>query len=235
MHAYMHAYIHTVAKLNLHIQGVDIGIYNAKTPETDMLIDTKQERSIMKSNPESTRTLLSIPSLLSVLLLHALHVSGYGMVYYNILPTQISPHSCPVDSCLTLTKFTEIITNHSILASNMTLFISGEHHNLNIEFPLSNVAEFVMLSANYTYNSIDITCTESANFSFTNVGRIYIKGVNFNSCNNNKFESIQQLVIEHSTFINSRSPLTLLNSNANIIRTSLFSNFGSSKRNLRLL
>ena len=115
---------------------------------------------MMKSNhPEPMQIILNF----LLLLIFLLHVSGHGRVY-NIVPTQISTHPCPVDSCLTLSQFAEDIT-HNVLASNMTLFISGEHHNLNVEFSLSHVAEFVILSTNitnYTSNPIYITCTESA-------------------------------------------------------------------------
>ena len=190
----------------------------------------------MKSAPQPMRISLNFPSLL-IFLLHVLYASGHEKIY-NIVPTQISPHPCPVDNCLTLTQFTGNIRSYNYTpASKMTLFISGEYHNLSIDFSISNIAEFVMLSTNYTksYNLNTITCTESANFTFINIRRVHIKGIKFDNCSNNRFESIQQLAIENSIFVNSTSPLTILNSNANVTETHLFSNSGSFKKNFRLL
>ena len=187
----------------------------------------------MKSSPQPVQTSLNFPSLF-IFLLHVLHASCHAKVY-NIVPTQISPHLCPVDNCQTLTQFTGNIRRYNYTpASKITLFISGEYHNLSVDFSISNVAEFIMLSTNYTrsYNLNTITCTtESANFNFINIQKVHFKGIKFSNCSNNRFESIQQLAIENSTFVDSTSPLTMLNSNANVTETHLFSNSGSFKRN----
>ena len=59
-------------------------------------------------------------------------------------------------------------------------------------------------------------------------------GVRFERCNSNKFEFIHQLDIEYSIFIDSKSPLTTVNSNMSMIRVYFLSNSGSHKQKFAL-
>ena len=138
---------------------------------------------------------------LPLLYFKSVRASDSGKVY-TVVP---SPRACLADSCLTLSQFAKYFTNY--IASNTTLIITGDNHNLDAGIFTSNIAEFNMLSSNIIYQASKpiITCTKSGNFNFSTIGRIRIKGLKFESCNDNKFEFIHQLAIEYSTFIDSKS------------------------------
>ena len=167
---------------------------------------------------------------LPLLIFKSVHASDSGKVY-TVVP---SPHACLADSCLTLSQFAKNYTNY--IASNTTLIITGDNHNLHAGMSASNIAEFNMLSSNIIYQASKpiITCTNSGSFNFSNIGRIRIKGLKIESCNGNKFEFIHQLVIEYSTFIGSKSPLTITNSNVSMIGAYFLFNSGSYKRDFAL-
>ena len=141
-------------------------------------------------------------------------------VHY-IIPSQTDP--CSVDSCLTLSQFADNSASH--IDSNTTLFIIGGNHALDRRISVSNVEEFSMLSANDT-NSI-ITCSELANFTFSDIGHIYISGLTFLGCGSNRVNSVDQLTIEHSMFMgqnNSETSIIISESNVNMAETSFLSN-----------
>ena len=169
--------------------------------------------------------LLSLPLFLSKFAL----VSGK---VHNIVPTRITP--CSADSCLTLSQFAKNSSHYIDL--NTTLIIIGENHNLDVGLSVSNIS-FFMLSANTTsHNSIPvITCNKSANFSFTSISSIHLNSLKFKHCNENRFESIDNLTIEYSKFFDSESPLTIIDSNARIIGAYFLSNLGSYKSDSALL
>ena len=172
--------------------------------------------------------LLSLPLFLSK------HTLVSGKVH-NIVPTSTLSLPCSADSCLTLLQFAMNSTRY--IDSNTTLIITGESHSLNVGLSVSNITSFFFLSVNNTnHNSIPvITCNKSANFSFTNISSIHFNGLKFNGCNDNRFESIDQLSIEYSKFLDSKSPLTIIDSNAIIIGTYFLSNLGSYKSDSVLL
>lgn len=146
----------------------------------------------------------------SFLCLNYAHTSGK---VYTIVPSQIPPYACSVGSCLTLSQFAENITNYN----NTTLIIAGENHYLDAEILVANVDEFFMLtlSKDIVNQALipTITCTKTGKFKFSNIGSIQIKGLKFDRCNSSKFEFIYRLAIEYATFIDSKSPLTIVNSN----------------------
>ena len=160
------------------------------------------------------------------------HTSGK---VYHITPTQIPLSECPHKSCMTLSQFAQNSSGH-IPTSSTILSITGENHILDVELAVSNIAEFVMQSPNSTFNQvITIKFGKFAKFKFTNVGCVRLKGLRLERCNNNMFELIHQLTIEYCTFIDSKSPATLVNSKANITGTSFSSNTGKFRNNSELL
>lgn len=185
---------------------------------------------MIKNQEISMKFLLNLLSLQFFLCssLKSTQVSGK---VYNIVPTQIPQHSCLHDSCMTLSDFA-LMSNNTAL--NTTLIVTGENHGLDVGILISNTVQFYMHSN--SHNSVPvITCNESVSFSFTNIGSVYLNGLTFESCNDNKFESIDQLNIEYSIFLNSKSPLTIIKSSVSVSGTRFLSNLGNYRWNFRRL
>ncbi len=157
---------------------------------------------------------------------------------YTIVPTQIPPYACSIGSCLqlTLSQFAKNLTHY--VDSNTTLIVTGENHNLDVEISVANIAEFFMfaLSEGITNRALipTISCTKIGKFQFSNIGSIHIRGLKFERCSSNKFKFIHHLAIEYSTFIDSKSPLTIINCNVSMIGVYFLSNSGSYKTELSL-
>ncbi len=143
-------------------------------------------------------------------------------VHY-IIPSEGYP--CNAGSCLTLSQFAHNTTNY--LDSNTTLILTGGRHILNIEVSVSNInsimQQFSMLSTNNM--STIITCSESANLSFTNIAYVHIHNLTFIGCGSCDFNMVNQLTIEHSTFLNSSGTSIKVNgTNASITEMFFVSN-----------
>ena len=184
---------------------------------------------------ENLSNIVSLFSFLSFLFSRGVHVSGK---VYRIVPARIPTYEyeCLINnhfSCLTFSQFAQNATNY--VASSTRLYISGGNHSLDVKLSISNIAEFAMLPANNSSNPIVITCASLATFNFTNIDSINLNGLKFDGCNSSIFKAIHQLMIEYSTFINSKSPLTIIDSNVNMTGTNFLSNSGSSRSDLRLL
>ena len=168
----------------------------------------------------------------SLLLSNGVYISAR---VYNIVPTeQTSSYKCQVNSCLTLSQFAQ----KSNIALNTILIISGGNHNLDVGFSVSNVTKFVMLSTNntnLTSSSVNITCARQAKLKFTNISSVYLSRLNFKRCNDGRFEFIHELTIENSIFTNSKSPITLADSRANMTRTNFYFNSESYTSNTERL
>ena len=185
----------------------------------------------MKINQVIMKALLNL--LLRLFLYISAHASGK---VYNIVPTQIPPYVCSIDPCLTLSQFARKSTNY--IALNTTLIFNGENHSLDIGILIANIAEFSMQSViSNDHTSVPvITCNKSANFNFTNIRSLHLSGLKFKRCDENKFEFIDQLKIEYSTFLDSKSPLTVFNSSSvSMIGNRFLSNFGNYRKKFRRL
>ena len=159
-----------------------------------------------------------------------------GDTYY-IKPTLDDP--CYSDPCLTLADFA--INVSSNVKSNTTLFITGGVHNLDTRLLILNVAEFSILSVkspqdDQSYsNQSEIICSQaSAGFTFSQVDRVYIRGLTFLGCGGNRIELVAQLVIENTEFFGqnfTETPLIISESNVNLIGTTFLSNTARSSLN----
>ncbi len=158
------------------------------------------------------------------------YVSGNSGKVYNIIPTQILPHKCQESSCLimTLSQFAMnwTLSHSETFASNITLLISGEHHSLDVRLSVSNVSKVIMQPTNDTLSPV-ITCTNSGTLNFINIYSVQFKNLKFEKCNGSRFELIQQLNIENSTFISSKSPVVVNSSNGSVLGTYFHFNLGS--------
>ena len=165
--------------------------------------------------------------LLTLLLSKFFYMSGE---VYNIIPTQTLPYKCRESPCLitTLSQFAINWNSSHSLASNITLLISGEHHSLDVRLSVSNVSKFIMQSIDGTSNPV-ITCINSGNLNFINIDNVQFKNLKFEKCNGSRFELVQHLNIECSSFI--KSPVTIINSNGSVLGTNFHFNFGSYRYN----
>ena len=150
-----------------------------------------------------------------------------GDIYY-IIPMQDDP-CYTEDPCLTLLEFTANISNY--IETNTTLFITGGTHYLDTNLSVSNAVEFSMFSAEDNSNQSEIYCTEHSGFTFSQVDRVYISGLSFIGCGGNRFESVDQLVIENAKFMGqtlSMTPLVISESSINLTTTTFLSNVAGS-------
>lgn len=132
---------------------------------------------------------------------------------YYIVPTNSS--DCVVDHCLTLYQFfTE--TNSS---SNVTLLILEGDHVIDFPISMSGITELLIRPLNDANDeSTTITCSDSAQVVFTNIGSIDIRSITFMDCDGTEFESIDQLKITATDFIVEDSSVSTLSIKSSIAR-----------------
>lgn len=82
-------------------------------------------------------------------------------------------------SCLTLSMLAA--NTSSFLNSNMTLIFLAGNHTLNTELSMSNIDDFLRLSANDSATT-SITCGGNANLTFGNITQMQINGLEFVRC-----------------------------------------------------
>ena len=129
----------------------------------------------------------SIVAIMLPLIIHFLMWSGpVKCIYiYN------TASQCPGSQCLTLSLLSHM-SNDSFLntvSGQALIFELGVHH-LDLQLWISNSNSFSMI-ANTTPSSssnVTIVCNRGAGFTFTGGHNIYVKGLNFVHCTNNKIE-----------------------------------------------
>jgi predicted outer membrane repeat protein len=115
--------------------------------------------------------------------------------------------------CATLA---EIAANSTYLepAENITLVLQPGHHHLDLELTISNIEGLLITSGDST---LDIPSVSMKLARFSNISWVKISGINFNQSGSITVESVEQLTIENSTFLESdETALTLINTTASI-------------------
>ena len=172
--------------------------------------------------------------MMNLLLIFLIHVVIHGLDCVNcdkycIVPLQNS--SSFNDSCLTLSQFADNFTRYP--QPNTTLIFIEGRHTLDDEITVSNVMEFSMMSMSMLHQSI-IDCSQHARFIFSNMIHVYINGLTLFGCDGNIVESVDQLIITHSSMIgqtNNQSCLTITNSVVSMYNTFFLSNAVSRNHN----
>ena len=142
-----------------------------------------------------------------------------GEAVLHVTPSSSVP--CPVKHCITLSHFAQ--TSKSWLLFNITLIFLAGNHQLNTEVSISDISNFFMLTK-YTSESeglaYTIWCQHKASFNFENVTNLWIKGINFIGCGNNRFLSVKNFTINNCTFQGQNDSGTALNiTESNLIAT----------------
>ena len=139
----------------------------------------------------------------------------------------IAPSSCRVKPCLTLSQFA---ANTSWLQSNTSLIFLRGNHSLNLEVTISDIYNFSMFSnlalAGFQVDT-QVICQQNANFKFDNISYLWIKGLRFVGCGNNRVLSVNKLIVEGCTFHgqrNSGTALEIIHTNASIENSHFISN-----------
>ena len=174
--------------------------------------------------------------LFTTTLLELLFTLVSGKVY-TITASETS--FCHSDSCLTLSQFA--MNTSYYIESSTTLLLDAEEHTLDANISVLNVSEFAILPFNDTRKKYQrnpsIICSKSVSFNFIIVNRIYIKGLKLKHCNNNRFESVDDLTIESTELLDSNTPLRIIKSDANMTGIFFLSNNGMGvyRDNVRLM
>ena len=151
-----------------------------------------------------------------LLLVFFLHLVSCKVLY--IVPSLSQSDPCFANnSCWSLSQFAA--NSSSYIDSNTTLLITGGSHVLDKVISVSNVAAFSMLSVN-DIESVNITCSKLANFTFSRVGHVFVSGLTFIGCSGNKVKSVSLVTIVHSRFLGKKNARNLIESSVNMTETS---------------
>ena len=133
---------------------------------------------------------------------------------------------CPQSPCITLSQFANI-SMHYASGSNISLLLLSGQHNLDQEFTLANVSEFIMSSDILARNeeTVVIECTDvNGRVVIKQSSLVVLSGLHFVGCTTITASQVEQLLIQDTTFQGEKnhSMTLLLNSiaNANILRSS---------------
>lgn len=127
-------------------------------------------------------------------------------------------------SCDTLEQL--IKSNASCMERNMTLVLFSGNHSLISELVVTNTQIFMIQSDSENQDTF-IICNTSAKFLFISVTEVKINGLKFIGCGENTMQFVRNLTITECMFIgtmNSRTPLVLSNTEAQIKDSQFLSN-----------
>ena len=118
---------------------------------------------------------------------------------YHIVPS--NDHPCTGSSCLTLSQITKNKSSEYYIESdsNTTLVIVDGNHTLSNSIAVSNTEHLSMFSTRIS--TAIINCNAAANFTISNVSHVYISGLTFIGCGNNKVVFVNNLIIENTKFL----------------------------------
>ena len=111
---------------------------------------------------------------------------------YRITPIESDLY--PIQPFQTLSKFAADFSNQFTQMLHRSFFLEI---SLYVNISVSNVDRFVMESENTTPS---ITCENHSCLSFNSVEHIHIRKIKFIGCGGNTFESVGELLLEHSNF-----------------------------------
>ena len=146
---------------------------------------------------------------------------------------------CPQQPCFTITQFFSSIEN--ILSSKITLVFLPGSHNLQSEQVIGNINELHLLSlSDFPSERASMLCGPAAKLLIENIHLVHLSHLDVIRCSGNKIESVQQLIINSSTFCGLQdmngTAFELVHTNAKIINSSfLFNNYGSYRGPIGLL
>ena len=134
--------------------------------------------------------------IFAYLLLGLFHTMSCGAYY--IIPSELEKDNCSIApcNCLTLSQFADDSTRYN--DSNITLFVAGGNYTLVDGLTVANVSKLSIFLRN---TDAIISCRDSASFSFTNIYKITISGVKFRGCGGNRIQAVQEMTLEHSSFL----------------------------------
>ena len=154
-----------------------------------------------------------------------------GSLYY------ISPgNSCPTsNSCLVLSEvLTTITADLSSSDQNVSLTLLPGNHNLVLSYTLSGLHSLTIKSSSEVYNTVTfplIFCQYSTGLNFHSISHVYIQRIMFSGCIENEVDSVEEMIIENSTFAaNSAHGRALVVTRSSVIL--LANNFTSFKSSL---
>ena len=140
----------------------------------------------------------------------------------------------PAQHCVTLSQIAANSSGYLKPGTAVTLVIQQGHHQLDSELLITDVEELLIVSNNATLvHTLDYTtdlCVKSARFY--DIGCVQISGLNFIQSGGITVESVNQFMLEDSMFMNSsETALQLINTTANIVRSSFMLNSVGNYKN----
>ena len=164
--------------------------------------------------------------IFSLFLMYSCFMFGVGNVIY-ITPSLRTP--CPIEHCLTLSQF----ANDSSLGSfYTTLIILQGNHTLDASVNVKNISKLVIHSSS-SVPSLVICQDNETSLRLERIGEVWIRGLKFVGCGNNKVLLVNQLTIEYTTFLGqncSGTALEIVETNATILHSCFDSNTVGSYR-----
>ena len=143
---------------------------------------------------------------------------------YHVVPPTLQKSTC--SHCITLSQFADNPTNYT--SSSTILKITSGNYSLSKQISVSSIAYFSILPVQNGTDSIpQIVCNNHSNFAFVNISSIKISGLTLIGCAGNRFERVDQAILENSKIIgeeNSESLITIVESNVSIVDVSFLSN-----------
>ena len=143
---------------------------------------------------------------------------------YHVVPSTLQKSNC--SHCITLSQFADNPTNYT--SSSTILKITSGNYSLSKQISVSSIAYFPILPVQNGTDSIpQIVCNNHSNFAFVNISSIKISGLTLIGCASNRFEYVDQAILENSKIIgeeNSESLITIVESNVSIVDVSFLSN-----------
>ena len=130
--------------------------------------------------------------------------------------------------CATLAQIAANSTAYLEPAANITLVLEQGHHQLDSELTISNVGGLLITSENSTFDTPSVSIKLAR---FSNIRWLRISNINFTHSGSITVESVQNLFIENSIFLESNgTALKLINTTASIVSSSfIFNSLGTYK------
>ena len=130
--------------------------------------------------------------------------NGLGRELY-IKSSSNSP--CSMKICLTLSQLSAKSVLGSLKYNTTLLFLPGDY-TLESEISITNSSNFSMRST--SSNTLSIVCNQDAAFKFEGIDRLSLQGFVFVGCGKNEVKSVNDFLLENTTFIGQNGSGTAL-------------------------
>ena len=107
--------------------------------------------------------------------------------------------SCPETPCMTLTQYAA--QARPFFPPNTSLMLLPGNHSLSSALVITNIFRLELVTnTTLLQPTVQVLCSSSARFELATITEVFVNGLQFTGCTGNTLTSVEEFVLEDSTF-----------------------------------